>query len=161
MFDYDGLRTVTTVAMITDGLSNTMEFIESACVPNQTPPYNEFPSWNGGGSNICFAMAPPNWGGFTRQGAPTGSFLNLISYWCATSLHPGGLNTAFADGSVHFIKNSISSWPVNPHYGYPLSSYVTPSNGVYSLALTAAARLGTWQALSTISNGEVISSDSY
>ena len=27
--------------------------------------------------------------------------------WTASSLHPGGLNTAFADGSVKFIKNSI------------------------------------------------------
>jgi prepilin-type processing-associated H-X9-DG protein len=26
----------------------------------------------------------------------------------ATSLHPGGVNVAFADGSVHFIKSSIS-----------------------------------------------------
>jgi prepilin-type processing-associated H-X9-DG protein len=26
----------------------------------------------------------------------------------ATSLHPGGVNLCFADGSVHFIKNSIA-----------------------------------------------------
>jgi len=25
-----------------------------------------------------------------------------------SSYHPGGVNTAFADGSVHFIKQSIS-----------------------------------------------------
>jgi prepilin-type processing-associated H-X9-DG protein len=24
------------------------------------------------------------------------------------SMHPGGVNTGFADGSVHFIKNTIS-----------------------------------------------------
>jgi prepilin-type processing-associated H-X9-DG protein len=26
----------------------------------------------------------------------------------ATSLHSGGVNVGFADGSVHFIKNSVS-----------------------------------------------------
>jgi prepilin-type processing-associated H-X9-DG protein len=29
----------------------------------------------------------------------------------ATSLHPGGVNLCFADGSVHFIKNSIAYQP--------------------------------------------------
>ena len=26
----------------------------------------------------------------------------------ANSLHPGGVNLCFADGSVHFIKNSVA-----------------------------------------------------
>ncbi len=30
------------------------------------------------------------------------------------SFHPGGANTGFADGSVKFIKDSISSWQINP-----------------------------------------------
>ena len=29
----------------------------------------------------------------------------------ATSLHPGGVNVCFSDGSVHFIKNSIGLQP--------------------------------------------------
>ena len=29
----------------------------------------------------------------------------------ANSLHPGGVNLCFADGSVHFIKNSIALQP--------------------------------------------------
>ena len=38
------------------------------------------------------------------------------SHWptMASSLHPGGVNAGFADGSVHFIKNSINSWPSCP-----------------------------------------------
>lgn len=31
----------------------------------------------------------------------------LTDVYAARSRHPGGVNTAFADGSVHFIKNSI------------------------------------------------------
>jgi prepilin-type N-terminal cleavage/methylation domain-containing protein/prepilin-type processing-associated H-X9-DG protein len=45
------------------------------------------------------------------------------------SRHPGGVNSLFGDGSVHFVKTSISYY--------------------------------TWQALGTIQQGEVISSDSY
>ena len=48
----------------------------------------------------------------------TGSFCNPdgcdggnnILPMSAASNHPGGVNVGFADGSVHFIKNSISSW---------------------------------------------------
>jgi prepilin-type N-terminal cleavage/methylation domain-containing protein/prepilin-type processing-associated H-X9-DG protein len=45
----------------------------------------------------------------------------------ASSLHPGGLNVLFMDGSVHFIKSSIAYQP--------------------------------WYAISTVANGEVVSSD--
>ena len=50
-------------------------------------------------------------------------------YLASRSRHPGGVNVLFCDGSVHFIKNTIS--------------------------------LPTYQALSTRSGGEVISSDGY
>ena len=35
---------------------------------------------------------------------------NNIPPMTSMSYHPGGVNAAFADGSVHFIKSSISSW---------------------------------------------------
>jgi prepilin-type processing-associated H-X9-DG protein len=37
-----------------------------------------------------------------NDGGPT--FMSLA----ASSFHPGGVNALFADGSVHFIKNSTS-----------------------------------------------------
>jgi prepilin-type N-terminal cleavage/methylation domain-containing protein/prepilin-type processing-associated H-X9-DG protein len=58
---------------------------------------------------------------------------NSVGAWSdavtPTSNHPGGVNIAFCDGSVHFIKDSIS--------------------------------VGTWWALGSRNQGEIVSSDSY
>ncbi len=103
---------------------------------------------------------PPNPAGIIDR-----TYLYAVGGWriWAASQHPGGVNAGFADGSVHFIKNSINSWPClstgNPPASYYTETY-TPNVG-YIYSLTAAAQVGVWQALSTKANGEVISSDSY
>jgi prepilin-type processing-associated H-X9-DG protein len=85
-------------------------------------------------------------------------------------MHPGGLNVGFADGSVKFIKDSISSWPnvATNNYAAPTSYYVQNTSVTFNpltisqtLSFTSAAQLGVWQKLSTKAGGEVISSDSY
>ena len=38
----------------------------------------------------------------------------------ASSFHPGGVNVGFVDGSVRFIKESISSWQFDPTHGFPM-----------------------------------------
>ena len=47
---------------------------------------------------------PPNYKGFD-----CGDFTINLAHIAARSLHPGGVNVGYADGSVHFIKDSINS----------------------------------------------------
>jgi prepilin-type processing-associated H-X9-DG protein len=87
---------------------------------------NQFPLFMGApwlsGQHIFQHINPPN-------GRSCGFFVTNRAVMPPSSFHAGGVNLLLADGSVRFIKDSIS--------------------------------LPTWQALGTISGGEVISSDSY
>jgi prepilin-type processing-associated H-X9-DG protein len=158
------------IAGITDGTSNTFLFGEHS---HGKLLVNDFTygvsdnSWNSGRwyDTLFATYYPIN----VPVGIPltpgyAGLFGDTKNYYyptVATSFHPGGANFAFCDGSVKFLKNTISSWTFSnnagPHGNLP--NGVTYAN--YSYSIGAGAQLGVYQQLSTAAGGEVISSDSY
>jgi len=153
------------IASITDGLSNTIAFSEHGL--RTTDLY----SWNwwvtGFYGNTLFTSFYPinpqskvgvaytviNFPGYNYQVPDT-----VLS---ASSYHPGGANFAFADGSVHFIKETIQSWQLIAN-GSTLvpAGFNQDSNGTFT-ATGPNAQLGVYQKLSTRNGNEVVSSDSY
>jgi len=126
------------ISAITDGTSNTIlnsEVIQSSSTDDQRCEW-----WNDVNCNFMSfytpnSTVPDQLSGWCNNKpsqnepcvgtAPSYYFQSIAS----RSRHPGGVNSLFADGSVHFIKNSINYY--------------------------------TWQALGSIKQGEVISSDAY
>ncbi len=162
------------LAEITDGTSNTMMFGEHAhaklCTscPDGSNAQNDWHWWTSGnwGDTLLTTMFPLNperkLGNITAPNQPGGN-VYIISF---SSMHPGGANFCFADGSVKFIKDSIDSWPINQSTALPVGVTASAYGGynpywstIYSIQL--GAKVGVYQALSTKSNNEVISADSY
>jgi prepilin-type N-terminal cleavage/methylation domain-containing protein/prepilin-type processing-associated H-X9-DG protein len=148
---------------IIDGMSNTMIFSEHAqsvlwttnVMASLTFTPNAFHYWQSGHIQdaLIDTFYPPNLYKSNKGISLPG---NVIAS-NASSMHPGGVNTSFADGSVHFIKDSISSW--NYTNGVPIGAIQDPTTGAWSLA--AQTQTGVYQQISTRAGREVISSDAY
>jgi prepilin-type N-terminal cleavage/methylation domain-containing protein/prepilin-type processing-associated H-X9-DG protein len=118
------------IAGVTDGLSNTLAVVESAGRPQiyrNGKPYGTAPAQhaNGGGwarpaSDLEFAPATTDGstyvGGTVAVGATNGfdyPSYNMAPYGTegtsqAYAFHSGGVNALFGDGSVRFIRSSVS-----------------------------------------------------
>jgi prepilin-type processing-associated H-X9-DG protein len=110
--------------------------------------------WTSGdyGDTTASSFFPPNYFQTNDAGyaLPTTYFPRGDNFEMTfASMHPGGANFSFCDGSVRFIKNSINSW------NSKAISYAKPN---YTLN---GQNYGVYQALSTRNGGEVISGDAY
>ncbi len=145
------------IADVTDGTSNTMLFAERAhgkmsAVPDSsgTTDLYDWNWWTSGnyGDTTFSTLYPPN--PKTDTGSYDGTDQGDTFVISTSSFHPGGVNMAFTDGSVRFIKDTINSWS---------TALVTKDgNGFY---LIGNQKVGVYQALSTRNGGEVISADAY
>jgi prepilin-type N-terminal cleavage/methylation domain-containing protein/prepilin-type processing-associated H-X9-DG protein len=154
-------RAPVTVSSVSDGTSNTIGFGEHAH-SLLSKADNSFYKWNwwvsGNYGDTAFTVYYPinvqkrseNYDNETEAGA----FINA-----ATSFHPGGANFSFCDGSVRFLKDTISTWTFDAT-GIPLG-VARDANGVWQVTNPTIYKPGIYQALGSINGGEVISADSF
>jgi prepilin-type N-terminal cleavage/methylation domain-containing protein/prepilin-type processing-associated H-X9-DG protein len=126
---------------ITDGTSQTFLLGEKAHSELSDGVRQQWHWWCSGdvGDTRFQSWFPLNVYRKTHQG-----LRDFVLIYGASSYHPGGANFAMADGSVRFIKDTISSWSFNEN----------------SSALVSGPP-GTYQNLATHQGGEVISGDAF
>ena len=150
----------TRLADITDGMSNTIFYAEHAVslLTDDTERIVEGPAMGGrlvrlDDLHVILSDQPPGQGERRVRGRPLSSVIGAVS-----SMHPGGANTAFVDGSVKFIKDTIDSWAVDPGTATPLG-VTRDISGLFQLA--PETRFHVWQVLTTRAGNEVVSASGF
>jgi prepilin-type N-terminal cleavage/methylation domain-containing protein/prepilin-type processing-associated H-X9-DG protein len=147
------------ISGVTDGTSNTAAFSEIAhgLLSKTDGSFNCWNWWTSGNLGDTeyahfYPINPQKKMQNVTSIDQAGTFVNG-----ASSFHPGGVNVAFVDGSVRFIKETIDTWQFDPASGYPRG--VTRDISVW--IVSPGTKIGVWQALASAAGGEVVSSDSY
>ena len=144
--------------MQSNGLSQTLIASERALFPlrnaeaRKSAAFDQY-GWAASGNwgdTLVTAIYPPN------LHKKLASEQSVEPFFAASSLHPGGLNGLFGDGSVRFIRETISTWTFDPVSGEPQGAR-TDSLGAW----INLPRPGVWQSLTTRADGETLSADSY
>ncbi|SIO05116.1 prepilin-type N-terminal cleavage/methylation domain-containing protein/prepilin-type processing-associated H-X9-DG domain-containing protein [Singulisphaera sp. GP187] len=153
-------NSATKLAEITDGTSNTILVGERAHSILPLIGRQEWHWWFDAyyGDALITSLYPINPLRKLTTTTSTGSASNALTD-SFSSMHPGGVNVAFTDGSVRFLKDSINSWPVNPQTGAVLAVVSGGQNTAY--VLDPKIPQGVFQALTTRRGGEVISADAF
>ena len=161
------IQSSVSLAMIIDGTSQTFIFGErahallSCAAPagGGVPPCIDWHWWTSGafGDTMFSTLYPVNPQRKVVNGNAGGATESTAFIQAASSLHPGGANFAMVDGSVHFVKDTISSWPIDPSTGLPVGMTFGGSPALYS----DTTPFGTYQAISSRNRGEVVSADAY
>jgi prepilin-type N-terminal cleavage/methylation domain-containing protein/prepilin-type processing-associated H-X9-DG protein len=152
------LKSAVKLASITDGTSQTLLFGERAHGLLDSSSALWWHWWTSGsyGDTMFCTLFPMN--PFRRTAQIPNDQRKSAYISGASSFHPGGCNFAFADASVHFLKDSIDTWPYDQTTGLPRGVTFDPA-GPYKLE--PWVRFGVYQALSTRNGGEVVSVDAY
>lgn len=150
------VRSCVRFAEITDGLSSTFLMSERAHARLPLDSARDWHWWFTGykADTLFHTLYPMNPFGKLHAAGTTLSSPDAFVE-AASSMHPGGAQFAFADGSVRFVKEGISTWAFDPADGRPFG---VDGSTHEPYSIRPGTRAGVYQALSTRNGNESVDS---